>query len=454
MAVTDIQDLVEKTVRKVVRLGASHCDVVAVDSRYVVAEIEKSSMKQASVVTDSGIGIRAFRNGASGFAYTTGYDRRSIDAVARLAVSQAGAGTPDLDFKGLPGVERPAKLKGLHDASIARMQPDAVADMAIGLSNAASTDKRIVAVNAGVSAGSCSVALSNSRGFSRTQKLTSVEMSVESVAKSGSRMFSGVDGDWSRRLEKGSVGRSGRSAMEHAIKGLKSKRLPTGDYKVVLDPLAGGFILLSAVGGGVNAESVQRKRSYLAGQLGRTIATEQLTVHDDPTLPWASGTCAFDGEGIPARRRPLIQKGVLKSYLHDSYTAGKDGIESTGNSSRGGAIWTYRQPPSIASSNLIVSKGDASLDEMVEETRRGVYLRLTYDYPNLATGEFSGLMMESYLIEKGEIGMSIQQSTIGIGCIELLSRIDMIGKRRRDAFGVRVPALRIASARIGGSGQA
>jgi PmbA protein len=452
MSVTDVQDLAEKTVRRVVRLGASHCDVVAVDSRYVVAEIEKSSMKQASVVTDSGIGIRAFRNGASGFAYTTGYDRKSIDAVARLAVSQAGAGTPDPDFKDLPGVERPAKLEGLYDARIGRMQPDAVADMAIGLSNTASADKRIAAVNAGVSAGSCSLALANSRGFSRTQKLTSVEMSVESVAKSGSRMFSGVDGDWSRRLEKGAVGRAGRSAMEHAIRGLRSKRLPTGDYEVVLDPLAGGFILLSSVGGGVNAESVQRKRSYLAGQLGKSIATERLTVYDDPTLPWASGSYAFDGEGTPARRKPIIYKGVLKSYLHDSYTAGKEDVESTGNSSRGGSIWTYRHPPSIASSNITVSRGDASLDEMLEETRRGVYLRLTYDYPNLATGEFSGLMMESYVIEKGEIGMSIQQSTIGIGCVELLSRIDMIGKKQRDAFGVRVPALRIARARIGGSG--
>jgi PmbA protein len=98
-----------------------------------------------------------------------------------------------------------------------------------------------------------------------------------------------------------------------------------------------------------------------------------------------------------------------------------------------------------------VKKGDLSLAEMIEETRRGVYLRLTYDYPNLATGEFSGLMMESYTIRHGELGPSIRQATMGIGLLDLLKRLDMIGKESRDAFGVRTPALRISSAKIGGS---
>lgn len=452
MNVADIQDLAEKAVRKVMKLGASHCDVVAVDSSYVVAEIEKSSVKQSSVIKDSGIGIRAFRNGASGFAYTTKHDSKAVDTVARLAVSQAGAGTPDPDFKDLPGDARPSKVDGLYEARVGRMPPEAVVDLAIALTNSASTDRRIVAVNAGVSAGSCSFALANSRGFSKTQRTTSIESSVESVARSDDKMFSGVDGSWGRRLDRVAMIVSGRNAMEHAVRGLRSKRLPTGDYPVVLDPLAGGFILLSALGGGLNAESVQRKRSYLSGLLGSKIATNRLTVHDDPTLSWASGSYAFDGEGTPAKRHSIIDKGILRSYLHDSYTAGKEGVDSTGNSSRGGANWTYRHPPSISSSNIVVSKGDASFEEIVRDTRRGVYLRVTYDYPNLATGEFSGLMMESYLIEKREIGPSIQQSTIGIGCVDLLSRIDMIGKKQRDAFGARVPPLRISRARIGGSG--
>ncbi len=448
---TDIRDAAERTVAKVLRLGASHCDVVAVDSRYVVAEIEKSSTKQASVITDSGIGIRAFRNGASGFAYTTGFDPKEIDRIARLAVSQARAGTPDPEFRGLPGKERATKVEGLYESKIESLRPENVVDLANQLSDAACSDKRIVSVNAAAGAGSCRVALANSEGFRGFQKLTSLEMSVESVARTGSRMFSGADGVWNRRLDKRSITVSGENAMNHAIRGLKSKRVKTGDYPVVLDSLSSGFILLTAVGGGVNAESIQRKRSYLTGQLGRTVAAESVTVLDDPTMPWALGSCTFDGEGTPAKRKPIIERGVLKSYLHDSYTAGKDGVKSTGNSSRGGSTWTFRHPPSISSSNLVMSKGDSSLEEMIRETRKGIYLRITYDYPNLATGEFSGLMMESYVIDGGEVGPSVQQSTMGIGLIDLLSRIDMVGKKQRDAFGARVPPIRISKARIGGS---
>ena len=449
---TELMEISERTVKKVLKLGASHCDVVAVDSRYVVAEIEKNSAKQASIVTDSGIGIRAFKNGSSGFSYTTGYDAGAVDRSVKLAVSQAKAGTPDPDFKSLPGNARPTRVAGMFEPRVDRMRSEQVVDLAIEIANAASSDKRIVSVNAAASAGSCRLALANSEGFGGVQKMTSFEMSVESVAKSGSKMFSGIDGLWSRRLEKGSIHAAGESAMEHAVQGLRSKRVKTGDYPVVLDSLSAGFILLTAIGGGANAESVQRKRSYLTGRLGKKIGSDLLTVVDDPTLEWGLGSYSFDGEGTPGKRNSLIERGELRSYLHDSYTAGKEGVHSTGNSSRGGSNWSFRHPPSISSSNTVVSRGDSSLEEMIYDTKKGIYLRITYDYPNLATGEFSGLMMESYYIDKGEIGPSVQQSTLGIGLIDMLSRIDMVGKKQRDAFGVRVPPLRISSARIGGSG--
>lgn len=449
---TDLQELAERTVKLVMKLGASHCDVIVADSRYITAEIEKSSIKQASVTTDPGIGIRAFVNGASGFAYTTGHEQKAVKRVAELAVSHAGAGTPDPDFQDLPGAERPTKVSGLFEAKIAKLEPNSVVDMAISLSNSASADKKIDSVNAGVSVGSGIIALANSNGFSRIQRMSSFELGAESVARSQSRMFSGIDGFWSRRLEKDAMARVGESAMKHALQGLRSKRISTGDYPVVLDPLSAGFILLSSIGGGANAENIQRKRSYLTGKLGQKIAADDLTVSDDPTLEWASGSYSFDGEGTPARRKTIIEHGILKSYLYDSYTAAKDSIVSTGNSSRGGSTWSYRRPPAISSSNIVVSKGDSSLEEIIQETKKGVYLRTTYDHPNLATGEFSGLMMECFMIEKGELGPSVQQSTIGIGLIEMFSRLDMIGRRQRDAFGARVPALRISSARIAGSG--
>ncbi len=447
----DMIQLAEKTVKYAMKLGASCCDVIVTQSRYSSAEIEKGSMKQASSVLDPGVGIRAFKNGCSGFSSCTGHDSRAIKIAAELAVSLAKSGTPDPDFKDIPGSSRPSRISGLCDKRIAELQSADIVAMAIDISDIAGDDRRITSVNASASVGETELALANSNGFSSSQRLSFCEMGAETVAKSGAAMFSGFDAGSSRRLEKSTIAEVGRNSREHAILGLRQTKIQTGDYPVVIDPLAAGFILSMGIGGGVNAESIQRKRSYLAGKLGTKLGPPALTVHDDPLIEWATGSYSFDGEGTPSRRTPIVEKGVLKSYLYDSYTAGKDSVPSTGSSSRGGAIWSFRRPPSISSSNLVLKKGDMSFEEMIGETRKGVYLRLTYDYPNLATGEFSGLMMESYTIKNGELGPSIRQATMGIGLLDMLKRLDMIGKETRDAFGVRTPALRISSAKIGGS---
>jgi PmbA protein len=92
------------------------------------------------------------------------------------------------------------------------------------------------------------------------------------------------------------------------------------------------------------------------------------------------------------------------------------------------------------------------VEEMVRETKEGVYLRGTWDYPNLATGEFSGLMMESYVIRGGELGPALRQSTMGIGMVEMMSGVDLLGRSQSTYFGVTSPPVRVSSARIGGSG--
>lgn len=447
----DFDGLAEKTVRYVTRLGASDCDVVVADSRSISAEIEKGSMKQSSHVSDPGVGVRAFVSGCSGFASCAGLDQRKIKLAAERAVALARSGTPDPDFKGLPAKERPPRSTSLFEKRLADVQPEDTVLMAIEVADSASGDKRVHSVNAGVIVGVGKVALANSNGFCASQEMTSFEVVTEAVAKSGQKMFSGIDIGWSRKFERRLLSSVGSQAREHALMGLDQCKVATGDYPIVLDPLAVGYLFAGAIGGGLNAESVQRKRSYMAGLLGQKIGTDGLTVVDDPTLNWANGSYSFDGEGVPARKRTLLDRGTLKSYLHDSYTAGKDSIPSTGHSSRGKSLWTFRRPPSISSSNLVVKRGDADVEEMCRESKNGIYLRLTFDYPNLATGEFSGLMMESFRIDKGELGPSVRQSTVGIGLLELFSKIDMVGKETRDAFGVRTPALRISSARVAGS---
>lgn len=446
-----LQDLSDRAVELAVRSGADRCDVVASDTSAISVDLEKGSVKQANMVTDPGIGIRTFIKGSPGFAYCTGFDPETIASAVATAVSLSRAGTPDPEFRDLPSSAKPRTVSGLYERRVAEVGADEVVRMVIEMADTAADDKRVSSANASAGVAVCHAALSNSNGFSGSQRFTSIDFVVEAVARDGETMFSGYDGCSSRRLEQGAPERVSKVAREQAIKGLSQTRIETGDYPVLIDPLAFGFILSTAVSSGANAESVQRGRSYLAGRLGQQIAAPSVAMMDDPTVEWATGSMSFDGEGTPAAPLVLLDEGVLKSYLHDSYTSGKESRASTGNSSRGSGAWSYRHPPVISTSNLVVSPGDSTFEEMVSETRDGVYLRGTWDYPNLATGEFSGLMMESYVIRKGELGPALKQSTMGIGMVEMMSRIDMLGKSQSSYFGVKSPPVRVSSARIGGS---
>ena len=181
----DLVGLAESAVRLTVKFGATDCDVLVSDSKFTSAEIEKGSMKQSNQIRDPGVGIRAYRNGCTGFSFCTGFERQIIRKSAALAVAQASAGTPDPDFKGLPMKQRPPKVAGLFDRKTAELEPDDIVEMAITLSDHASGDQRITSVNAGVTVGSGTIALANSNGFSSSQRMSGFEASAEAVARDG-----------------------------------------------------------------------------------------------------------------------------------------------------------------------------------------------------------------------------------------------------------------------------
>src|SRR5438445_5872352 len=126
----------------------------------------------------------------------------------------------------------------------------------------------------------------------------------------------------------------GRIAAERTIRRLGARRVKTARVPVVFDPMVSTSIL-EHIFEGINGDSVYRGASFLAGKLGEKIAGDNLTVIDDGTIPGGFGTSPFDGEGIPTRRTVVIEKGVLKSYLLNTYTAKKLGLQTTANASRG-----------------------------------------------------------------------------------------------------------------------
>ncbi|GLI53473.1 TldD/PmbA family protein [Thermodesulfovibrio yellowstonii] len=248
-------------------------------------------------------------------------------------------------------------------------------------------------------------------------------------------------------------------ATKRAIMMLKAKRIKGGRMPVVISSEAGGTMIHEAVGHGLEADLVQEGISVYSGKLGDKVASEFITVIDDPTLPNMRGSYIFDDEGTPSQRTILVENGVLVNYLYDKYTSMKEGKASTGNGRR----QSYEHYPIPRMSNTFIAPGNHSPEEIVRSVDKGLFVKkMGGGQVNTVTGEFVFEVQEGYLIEKGLIGEPIRGALlIGTGQ-EILKNIDMVGSDLgfsigtcgKNAQGVPVtdgmPTIRIPEIVVGG----
>jgi PmbA protein len=206
------------------------------------------------------------------------------------------------------------------------------------------------------------------------------------------------------------------------------------------------------IGGALSADAVQRGRSLFAGKEGEQIAAPALQLLDDGINPEGLATAPFDGEGIPQQRTPLIDDGKLRTYLFDTYTARKAGRESTGNGTRG----SYRTPPSVGTTNLLVAPGSGTTADLVAAAGDGVYVMGVsglHSGVNPISGSFS-VGATGRLIRDGELAEPAREMTIASDLVSMLTAVQRAGGEARwIPFGgsVKAPALLVREMTIGGS---
>ena len=156
------------------------------------------------------------------------------------------------------------------------------------------------------------------------------------------------------------------------------------------------------------------------------------------------GTRTFDAEGYRTQRTSVIESGVLKNLLHNSYTSNKDQVENTGNAARP----SYSGLPRISTSNFVVTPGKGTLEDFIAEMDKGVVCRNTGDRPNMTTGDLSAMILEGYYVENGEIQHSLKNTLIGINMKDLLKKVSQVGSDSRTTFSMITPSFVIESANI------
>jgi len=237
----------------------------------------------------------------------------------------------------------------------------------------------------------------------------------------------------------------GEEAARRTIAQLGARKLPTQELPVIFDKDAARSIL-GLFAGCVLGGAIWRKSSYLVDRVGTRVASDLVNIVDDPLLPRAPGSRAFDGEGLLSRRNVVVESGMLKTYLMDTYSARKLDLKSTASASRSpsGGV-------SPSSSNLILKASSQSRDELIADTKHGLYVTGMMGFGfNAVTGDFSR-GASGFLIQDGELSHPVSEVTISLNLDQLLQRIDAVADDLDQRTAIASPTFRVSSMTLAGS---
>jgi PmbA protein len=236
----------------------------------------------------------------------------------------------------------------------------------------------------------------------------------------------------------------GKVAAQRALRRLGARKVKTAQVPVVFDPLVSRSIL-DHIFEGVNGDSIYRGASFLAGKLGEKVAGDNVTVIDDGTIVGGFGTSPFDGEGIPTRRTVVIENGVLKSYLLNTYTAKKLSLETTANASRGLA-----GTPGIGPGNYFLQAGTRTPQQIIGDIKDGLYVTEFLGMGvNLVTGDYSRGASGMWIVN-GELAYPVEEITVAGNLKDIFKNVSEIGSDLEFRGSVASPTIRIDGLTVGG----
>ncbi len=460
--------LAEEVVASALKAGATDAEAVGFESEEFAVTVRLGQVEQLTESGSGALGLRVFfaSEGGQRTASTSTSDL-SPDGIARLidgAVELAKvtgadpfAGLPDraafgqndpatqhLYFDDIDAIPAAERIEIARRCEAAAMAADARIQNSSGAHFDASSARRVMV---------------NSRGFSGNYRRSYVGFSVTPIAQDASGAMQRDYWYSSARTAQllASPEEVGRKAAERALRRLGARRVPTQQCPVVFAPeIARGLMgnLISAADG----DSIYRNASMFAGKLGEQVAGENITMVDDGTMVFdhtlpngetikvgGFGTSPFDGDGLPTRRTVVIEKGVLKNLMLNTYTGRKLNMPSTGKASRGLA-----GAPGIGGGNYYLEPGTQTCDQIIADVPNGLYVLQTMGFGvNLVTGDYSQ-GASGLWIENGELAYPVEQITIAGNLKDMFRNVSAIGSDLEFLSSGAVPTVRIEGMTVAG----
>ena len=419
-----VNQLIEKAMKK-----AQGAQAVLGQGESVDVSFENDRLKSAESSQRTNMGVKVILNGKVGSSYTT--DINDIDGVVNRALESAEFGSPaHFEF---PKPSEGTDVKIYDEAVLPVTKPEM---MQIGeemLTMVKDYNPDII-VSAGAGKSVHRGEFANSSGVEFSDESTSFGLGVSGQWIRGTDILQVGHGFGWKKREIDHV-KITKKAIELFRMAEKIASLKSGNIPVIFTPEGLGVLLLS-LQLGFNGKNVFLGSSPLAGRIGEKIADDRFSIIDNGLIDYAGGSDKYDGEGVPHQITPLIERGVIKSFLYDLDTAGRAGTKTTGHG------------VGCNPTNIIIAEGDTSFDEMVKNTKEGIIVHdvMGLGQGNPISGEFSVNVQLGYKIENGEIVGRVKDAMLAGNTYDALNNIMAIGDKAEWIGGsLLAPYVQIAS---------
>ncbi len=433
--------------REVARRGGGEAELYAARTRMRRYEARERRLDAVAVAETLSLGVRVFRGSRMGFSYGFRDERADLVRMVEEALFCAEASDPD-DAYGLPPDGGPLPALALFDPACEAVSEDENGEFARALEALAlARDPRMKRVRAAALNETVSeVTLFNSQGCAAGRKESRCSAHVETVAEEGGEGQTGYGFGFARSLRGLSAAAIAGEGADRALRMLGAVRPKSGRYRTVLENGAAAE-LLEVLLPSFLASQVAKGKSMLAGRIGRKVASEAVTVTDDPLDPEGSGAEPFDGEGSPARRTDLIAAGELRGFLADAFWGRKLGSGSTASCRRPGA----KQPPTVGVSNLCIAPGPFSPEALLAAAGEGILLTefLGIHTADPVSGDFS-VGAAGIRIANGVLAEPLRGFAVSGNILELLGTVEAAGNDFRWFGNVGAPSLLAGTVAVGG----
>ena len=449
MSANHLLELARDIVKRAQAAGASDAECTIAEGEEFAANVRMREVENLKEAGSRGAGLRIMMGRRTGASYTSDLSQEGVAQLVRSAIELADITTED-PHAGLPDPDEFGRLEGdlgMYSADVAELDTAFKIEIAKRAEDAALSSDPRISNSEGASFDNYvgRHIFANSRDFAGEYQSSYCSLSTSPVARDGESM----ERDYWYTMARGFTGLEspehvGRMAARRARRRLNAVKVETQKVPVVFEPRTARS-LLDNIFEAVHGMSIYRQESFLAGKLGEKVASDEVTVVDDGTLAGLFGTSPFDDEGVASRRTVVIERGVLKSYLMNTYAARKLGLKTTGNASRG-----LTGNAGIGHGNFFLEKGVQTPEQIIAGIPNGFYVTELMGFGvNVVTGDYSRGAAGLW-IRDGELAFAVSEVTIAGNLNRMLCDIEAIGNDLEFRGSVAAPTIKIGEMTVGG----